>query len=53
MLKYVVQEAEMETLRATIWSQLSLEQQKRVIAILVQMLLDYLAQEKEQCDEPA
>jgi len=46
----MVQEKEMENLQTVIWSQLSVEERLKVIAVLVKMLLEYLAKE-EQGDE--
>jgi len=48
-----VQEAEMGTQKETQWERLSLEQRRRVIAMLVAMLLAYLEAETEGQDEPS
>ena len=41
----------MESLEAVIWKQLSAEDRCKVIAVLVEMLLEYLAREEKR-DEP-
>jgi hypothetical protein len=48
-----VQEVEMEELQTMNWAQLSAEVRLRVIAVLVEMLLAYLAQQRAVEDETA
>jgi hypothetical protein len=48
----MVQEVEMENLQTATWLQLSAEERLKVIAVLVKMLLEYLAKEEKR-NEPS
>ena len=43
----------METRQTSIWIQIAPEKRNQVIAILVEMLLDYLEKQAEKQDEPS